>query len=148
MKKSNTVGFTKASAMAIGGKGLLIALVFAGMGIQGCSKEDLPATSVGTDSPSVDQVREDENGVDITDESEAGQSVAPLAKAAPSCIYLSYRTSGISVYAKVENQCKTTQRVRLIWSRAFDGSCVSLRSGYYYEERRGKQASVSEIRGC
>lgn len=135
----------KAFATAIGRKGLLFGLILAGMGIQGCNTDDTSVNPVGTESPAVKEVVEDETGADL------GTNVPralPLRKPAASCVILTSRVSGIWRYARATNRCETPQRFRFIWAFAVDGECVTVPSNHYIEEGRGRQAYVTELRGC
>ncbi|WHT16475.1 hypothetical protein N8J89_25460 [Crossiella sp. CA-258035] len=72
---------------------------------------------------------------------------------APSCVTLKQWRTGNTAHAKAVNTCSGTQRVRMIWAWAADGSCVSVPRGYEFTETRGAAAvpprpKVSELRSC
>lgn len=159
MTRFKGVRHAKVTAKAIGRKGLLFALLLAGIGIQGCSTEDPPAAPADAETPAAGMPREDETGADLPDgvpsmETMAGgeaPAIPPaLAKAAPSCIKLFTEESRFWRTAIVINHCesKNPKRIRVIWRWASDGACVSIEYGHSHTEKRMKPAYVTEIRGC
>ena len=79
----------------------------------------------------------------------SGVAMTSAAQAAvPGCVTTSAYNSGIFHYVTAYNGCSSTQRFRMIWSNAVDGSCLSLAPGHSRTESRGQQAAVSELRSC
>jgi hypothetical protein len=80
-----------------------------------------------------------------------------LAETAPSCVSLTQWKRVISGapdrrVARATNGCKTTQRFRMIWAWAADGSCYSYPPGYEFTEERRigfpPEPYVNELRKC
>lgn len=79
------------------------------------------------------------------------------AATAPSCVNLRQskqviRLAPDKIVATATNNCSGTQRFRLIWAFAVDGSCISIPAGGSRTERRGilspPSPTVSELRKC
>lgn len=79
------------------------------------------------------------------------------AEVAASCVNLTQskqviRLAPDKIVATAKNNCSGTQRFRMIWAFAADGSCISIRAGGSHTERRGilspPSPSVSELRKC
>jgi hypothetical protein len=75
-------------------------------------------------------------------------ALAGPARATPICAGMSTWTSGTRSYVRVSNDCSYRIRFRVIWNRAFDGSCTTLDPGWYRTESRGRQASVERLKDC
>jgi hypothetical protein len=74
---------------------------------------------------------------------------ATAAQAAPpSCLQKSSWSDFPWKYAKVTNNCSTSQTIYLRWDRAVDGSCVTLKPGYSRTEWRGYQTRFAGISSC
>lgn len=75
-----------------------------------------------------------------------------ISATAPGCIYLQqwsvWEDNKYWKYAQMTNYCSYSYSVRMIWSWAFDGSCVNLHPRATWTEKRGRQAHVSELRMC
>ncbi len=80
-----------------------------------------------------------------------------LAATAPSCVELAHSKEVISlapdkVVAKATNDCSGTQRFRMIWAWAGDGSCRSIGPGGSFTEKRPIGSPplpyVNELRKC
>jgi hypothetical protein len=77
------------------------------------------------------------------------QSTAEAASnPAPSCVNLDQWVSSGTRHASVFNNCSYTVRVRLIWRWAEDGRCKTLTRATGYNESRGDQAHITELRNC
>ena len=79
------------------------------------------------------------------------------AATAPSCVNLQQSKQVIRLapdkkIARATNNCSGTQRFRMIWAWAADGSCKSVVPGGWVEESRGigfpPEPYVNELRKC
>lgn len=79
------------------------------------------------------------------------------AATAPSCVNLTQskqviRLAPDKIVATARNNCSGTQRFRMIWAFAADGSCQSVLPGGFFTETRGigfpPAPTVSELRKC
>jgi hypothetical protein len=72
---------------------------------------------------------------DPTGEATRAGAIQPMSYA-PTCVWLSQWASGAWDYARATNHCGYTVRIKMNWAWAIDGSCKTLRPGWYYTESR------------
>jgi hypothetical protein len=77
-----------------------------------------------------------------------GGATAAQAASPASCLHRSSWSDFPWQYAKVTNNCKTSQTVYFRWDRAVDGSCVTLKPGHWRTEGRAYQARFAGLSSC
>jgi hypothetical protein len=120
---------------AIGGKGLFMALALAGAGIQGCNTGDAAPSAPAASSPSAAAPAEGKTDAGAVP---GGAVAARSGSYEYVCIGTTTWSNWFYQYAEARNSCSTPKRVRMIWSLAYDGQCVTLPAHGSHTEKRSK----------
>lgn len=77
------------------------------------------------------------------------QSVIVKSAAAPTCVTVTKtgRSWGFP-YVKIRNDCRTTQRVKVLWAWAPDSSCRTLSPGQSYTHKTGAAGRFDGLARC